>query len=356
MHRIKYPLPKNSKSSNIKDLQGAQKGAYKPAYKKLQETAGNQPQDLPTELAVIVASSRVARTPGTYQSSNQGVSPNSYSRRFTMTISKKQLEANKKNAQKGGVKTHEGKAIVKYNALKHGLLAKEVVITIGEGAENPEEFDALLEALQTQLVPAGTLEEILVEKIAVAYWRLRRAYKYEVGLIREELDTTTDDFYSREYNKTDEEIDQQIEKNKEALESWNQDKRDFNKMRKKGKPLEDIYDWFENWEWLEDKLKYLLLGHDDYEGFDPQNFREFLNNKVDWSDEQIWEAHIELCDEKIDELKKEIADLEKQNQQNKLKLQVIKKLGNIHSKDELDRLLRYEGAIERQLYKALNQL
>ena len=54
--------------------------------------------------------------------------------------------------------------------------------------------------------------------------------------------------------------------------------------------------------------------------------------------------------------KKEIADLEKQKQQNKLKLQVIKKLGNIPSKDELDRLLRYEGAIERQLYKALNQL
>ena len=39
-----------------------------------------------------------------------------------------------------------------------------------------------------------------------------------------------------------------------------------------------------------------------------------------------------------------------------LRLQVIKKLGSIPSKDELDRLLRYEGAIERQLYKAMNQL
>jgi hypothetical protein len=38
------------------------------------------------------------------------------------------------------------------------------------------------------------------------------------------------------------------------------------------------------------------------------------------------------------------------------KLQVIKKLGNVPSKDELDRLLRYEGAIERQFYKAMNQL
>lgn len=37
-----------------------------------------------------------------------------------MTVSEKQLKANQKNAQKAGVKTDEGKAIVKYNALKHG--------------------------------------------------------------------------------------------------------------------------------------------------------------------------------------------------------------------------------------------
>jgi hypothetical protein len=85
-----------------------------------------------------------------------------------MTVSKKQLEANKKNAHKGGVKTDEGKAIVKYNALKHGLLAKEVVITVGDGAENAEEFTILVQDLKTQLAPFGSLEEMLVEKIAVA--------------------------------------------------------------------------------------------------------------------------------------------------------------------------------------------
>jgi len=93
-----------------------------------------------------------------------------------MTVSEKQLKANKKNAQKGGVKTPEGKAIVKYNALKHGLLT-----------------------------PTGTLEEMLVEKVAVAYRRLSRAYRYEVGLIRKELDTATDDFYSKT-NYKDEKI------------------------------------------------------------------------------------------------------------------------------------------------------
>ena len=48
--------------------------------------------------------------------------------------------------------------------------------TAREGAENPDEFSALSDDLNLQLQPKGTLEEMLVEKIAVACWRLRRAY------------------------------------------------------------------------------------------------------------------------------------------------------------------------------------
>jgi hypothetical protein len=279
-----------------------------------------------------------------------------------MTVSKKQLEANKKNALKAGVKTAEGKAIVKYNALKHGLLAKEIVIVVGDGAENPEEFSALLQDLKTQLKPEGTLEELLVEKIAVAYWRLRRAYKYEVGLIRRELDDAIDDYYSetdwqdKKVNKTEKEIEHEIEQEKEAIESWRKDKRDFVRMRKEGKPLEEIYDWDDNWEWLEEKVSYILTGQQDYKGFDPKHLREFLNNNANWSDDDIWQALIEVCDEGVERHKGQIVALGKEKEKNRLKLQVIRKLGNIPSKEELDRLLRYEGAIERQLYKALNQL
>jgi hypothetical protein len=281
-----------------------------------------------------------------------------------MTISQKQLEANKKNAQKGGVKTTEGKAIVKYNALKHGLLAKEVVVTVGEGAENIEEFNTLLEDLKAQLAPEGTLEKMLVEKVAVAYWRFRRAYRYEVGLIRSELDTATDDYYSGETStsgyreqKTDGEIEQEVEQQQESLESVKKDKKDFTKMYKDGKPLEEIYGWEENWEMLYDKVSEIVPDEelDDDEKWTKQ-LREFLNNKANWSDNRIWQTLIEICDEKVKECMEEIVSLNKQKEKNRLKLQVIKKLGSVPSKDELDRLLRYEGAIERQLYKAMNQL
>lgn len=278
-----------------------------------------------------------------------------------MTVSEKQLEANKENAQKGGVKTPEGKEIVKYNALKHGLLAKEAVITIGEGAENPEEFNALLTDLGTQLQPQGTLEEMLVEKVAVAYWRLRRAYRYEIGLIRSELDNATDKFYSEtdysgnKRNKTDEEIEVQIEQEQEGIEYWEKDKKELSKMLGEGKSLKEIYDWEINWEELYERICH-LLPEDEEKDWQPNELREFLSKEEGWSDDQIWQTHIEICNDRIEHRKKQISVLEEEKEKNRLKLQVIKKLGNIPSKHELDRLLRYEGAIERQLYKAMNQL
>jgi len=54
-YRLQCTARENAKSFTIKDLQQAQKGAYKPAYKKFQKTTGDQLQDIPAELAEIVA-------------------------------------------------------------------------------------------------------------------------------------------------------------------------------------------------------------------------------------------------------------------------------------------------------------
>jgi len=280
-----------------------------------------------------------------------------------MTVSHKQLEANRKNAKRGGVKTAGGKAIAKYNALKHGLLAKEAVVTVGEGAEDPAQFEALSEDLKDQLRPEGTLEEMLVEKITVAYWRLRRAHRYEVGLIRRELDTATDNFYGettfdgKKKHKSEEEIDQEIGQANEGMAYWQKDKRGLAKMRKAGTPLEDIYDWGGNWDGLLNQVEDLLPEDFEWEeDHRPKQLREFLNGKAGWSDDDVWKALIEDCDGRVEQQQKHIAALEQERQKNPQKVEVYKKLGCIPSKHELDRLLRYEGAIERQFYKAVNQL
>ena len=66
------------------------------------------------------------------------------------------LEANQKNAQLStGPKSPQGKAAVRWNAMKHGLLAKEVVIRTGDGRESKTEFSALLTSLKEDLQPEG---------------------------------------------------------------------------------------------------------------------------------------------------------------------------------------------------------
>ncbi len=103
-------------------------------------------------------------------------------------ISNKQLAANRRNARRStGPRTPEGKERVKWNALKHGLLAKSVVVPNRHGLENRSQFESLLTHLHDELKPVGILEEMLVEKIAVAYWRLRRALRAEVGNISDNV-------------------------------------------------------------------------------------------------------------------------------------------------------------------------
>ncbi len=108
--------------------------------------------------------------------------------------SPKQLEANRRNAQRSiksgdarGPRTPAGKALVRFNALKHGLLAKSVILPIRSRSEKQRHFDALLAQLIDELKPVGILEDMLVEKIAVSYWRLRRALRAEAGEITDNI-------------------------------------------------------------------------------------------------------------------------------------------------------------------------
>jgi len=91
----------------------------------------------------------------------------------------KQIEANRENAKKSsGPRTSEGKERVALNALQHGLLAQRVVLP----NEDESEFATLSLGLEQKLRPAGELEELLVDMIAAAAWRLRRLMLVEKGL------------------------------------------------------------------------------------------------------------------------------------------------------------------------------
>ncbi len=100
-----------------------------------------------------------------------------------------QIAANRANAQKStGPKTPAGRDASKMNALKHGILSRETVVRGRCIQEDELEFAALHQRLWEDLMPAGPLEEMLVDRIVTAHWRLRRALKAEAGEIALNVD------------------------------------------------------------------------------------------------------------------------------------------------------------------------
>ncbi|HBD7428745.1 TPA: hypothetical protein KKX68_001504 [Legionella pneumophila] len=99
-------------------------------------------------------------------------------------VSDKQQKANMKNALNGGVKTPEGKDIVRFNARKHGILAS-LVADYEDGF-----YNKYLDELFNEFQPNSFIEQILVERIALHYLKLYRVTKAESEFIRSALSTT----------------------------------------------------------------------------------------------------------------------------------------------------------------------
>ena len=128
------------------------------------------------------------------------------------TVTPKQLAANRRNAQQcTGPRTPEGKARSRWNAVKHGVLAKAVVpqpaqrpaeglACLGEAAlaglqpyESRDEFDHLLAVLRDEFAPQSAIEEMLIEAIATCYWRIARIVRTEAAAISQRLISAEDD-------------------------------------------------------------------------------------------------------------------------------------------------------------------
>jgi hypothetical protein len=81
---------------------------------------------------------------------------------------------------RGGPRTPMGKERSRQNAVKHGILARTAVLD----GESYVQFDSLLRGLRTDFQPSGTLENLLVEKLASLVWRYRRLLVTERAEIR----------------------------------------------------------------------------------------------------------------------------------------------------------------------------
>jgi hypothetical protein len=95
--------------------------------------------------------------------------------------SQKQIDANRRNAQKStGPITEAGKAVAKFNALRHGMTAESAVLPY----EDTLAYAMLREALVGHYAPANIAEELLVDVVANSYWRLLRARRVETSTMK----------------------------------------------------------------------------------------------------------------------------------------------------------------------------
>lgn len=282
--------------------------------------------------------------------------------------SEKQMEANRQNAQLStGPVTVEGKAIVAHNAVKHGIFAKDLIITGGDGKEEEKEYFELLNNLIECLNPSGQMEHLLVEKIAVDFWRLKRLLRFEMGCIRQYVDNIIDQYYKpdwmgRKTHKTSEELDGEIDEQKGYID-WN---KSYMKALKKGevdfnKPVwanEEIEsNILDDLITLVNALKEKILDKEEYARFKETEYsfeelRAIFRN-AGYTDKDIAEELIECLENQNKKYQKQIEDIEKEKQKNRYAEQVEIKAGSLPIGENADKIIKYERALQRSIFQNL---
>ena len=115
-------------------------------------------------------------------SGEQSEQPNTSAPAVRKPLSAAKLAANRRNGRKSkGPKTEEGKSRARWNAVKHGVLSRRLLVL---NDDDRQTYALLLENLERDLNPRNAPEQIVVEQIAMCYWRLQIAYGYEAEFAR----------------------------------------------------------------------------------------------------------------------------------------------------------------------------
>lgn len=156
-------------------------------------------------------------------SNNNGVTQLAKPNKST-TVSERKLKANRENAKKStGPRTSMGKTYSRRNAVKHGLFVRLDTDFEALG-EDPDEYGDLLNGLWRYYTPVGRAEEIEVERVGLCCWRLKRAWRYENAVnlaarrdfVRAEL--ADQEPYCKERDKEEEAVILQLQTAKMELE------------------------------------------------------------------------------------------------------------------------------------------
>lgn len=143
--------------------------ASKTGNTQAENTSSSDKQVAP-DAAIVNKSHRASKTKSTSPKKKHPSKP----------ISAAKLAANRENSKRStGPRTQEGKERVRWNAMKLGILAK----TLAAIDANADPIcKNLMASLAEELRPQTVAEQMMIELVAVDYWRLGRGIHHEAKL------------------------------------------------------------------------------------------------------------------------------------------------------------------------------
>jgi hypothetical protein len=254
--------------------------------------------------------------------------------------SEKRRTANRENAKKStGPRTKRGKAYSRRNAIKHGLFARHFMDFVLQN-ESWSEYEELLAGLRADYNPVGAAEELEVERIAQCWWRLMRANRYENAakrlairdVARRELAEQSK--YCDKRDAEEKEFILQLQKLSDEIDAADQVPTDLREriiaMRPEFGPM---------WPFVESGAKELM------------NIPDFANLAEEYSPEERSRG---LAFAMITVAKSFIKQLRENRRRSVTELAYDQHA--IPNSDALDKILRYEAAIDRNLNRAVDRL
>lgn len=276
------------------------------------------------------------------------------STRKRMAVTAKKIEANRRNAQKStGPKTADGKAVSKLNALKHGLLAQTVVVRGHKLQESNHEFKKLCQEFYADLNPVGPLEEMLLGQIVTASWRLRRARTAESGEIALSVDGGW--WTRRRQNPLLESMEWDIFG--DPVHAMRDSALGNRLMESQLKAVRASVD--KTGELTEDAIQSVIFHGKPYSlTTDLEGLRSRLQQNPEGLEPSALRAKqkeqaLAYLDRKLRHISWGKSNCEEREE---MEEEMRQAAAVLPSEETLDKILRYEAALERQLFRAMNQL
>ncbi len=272
------------------------------------------------------------------------------------SASEAQFAANRENARRStGPRTLPGKLASRMNAVKHGILSSAVVVRGLRIREHADEFKTLRDQCWECLAPVGRMEEALVDKIVTAQWRARRALIAETGEIVKSVDG------GRQHRANREPLSQWIfmdptcdasvamakssaglEYRKHILETVRESVKQDGELREK------------TLEWV--RRRFMDVPNNMTRALEEYR-ATYLANPDDLSPEEVKERHRTAVDRYVEGTLGWQAELNVEHKEREDKQETAGQAADVlPSAEVLQKIMRYEGALDRQLYRAMNQL